>query len=130
MVKIENGQVYSTTGKMIRRKGSDACFKRGTVLAADTVDGFDEVEEVPAYTKDEYDAMVARLVRERYTADEEFALQRKAINATFSPSSLSEGRDNNAMEEYADYNAYVEECKRKAKSPGLYENPNPQLPDE
>lgn len=45
MVKIENGQVYSTTGKMIRRKGSDACFKRGTVLAADTVDGFEEVSD-------------------------------------------------------------------------------------
>lgn len=118
MIKIENRQVFSTEGKAVRRLGTDVYFKRGTTLPTDTVEDFEEVDEEPAYTKAEYDAKVAELVRERYTESEEFAIQRKAINAAFSPSPTDS--DSKALEEYRAYNAYVEECKQRGKDPALY----------
>ncbi len=119
MIQIKNNQVFSTDGKFVHRIGTDSYFKRGTTLPADTTDNFEEADEIPPYTKAEYDAKVAELVRERYTESEEFALQRKAINAAFSPSTLS--ADNNAaLDEYAAYNSYVEECKQRAKDEELY----------
>lgn len=47
-----------------------------------------------------YEEKVVLLIRERYTMDDEFALLRQ--------------RDSKA-EEFAAYDAYCEECKRKAK---------------
>jgi len=119
MIKIENNQVFSTDVKYIHRIGTDTYFKRGTVLNTDTEADFEEVDEIPPYTKAEYDAKVAELVREKYTESEEFALQRKAINAAFAPATLSE-ECGGVLEEYAAYNTYVEECKQKAKDPALY----------
>lgn len=79
------------------------------------------VTDIPPYTKDEYDKKVAELVREKYTADEEFALQRKMLNAVMSPDTISaEGSASKALEEYQAYNVYVQECKLKAKDPELY----------
>ncbi|MBD5367264.1 MAG: hypothetical protein HDR82_09775 [Bacteroides sp.] len=82
-------------------------------------------EELPLsslspYTKAEYDAKVAELVRRRYSADEEFAIQRKAINAAFSPSTVSD--TSTALTEYQAYNTYVDDCKQQAKDPSLYTN--------
>ena len=120
MIEIKNGEVYSTDGKIVHRVGTDIYFTRGMVFpATDVKANFEEVDAFPPYTKAEYDAKVAELVRERYTDSEEFALQRKAINAAFAPASLP--ADNaNAMDEYAAYNAYVEKCKTRAKDPELY----------
>jgi len=60
-------------------------------------------------------------VREKYTADEEFALQRKMLNAVMSPDTISaDGSASKALEEYQSYNTYVQECKQKAKDPELY----------
>lgn len=115
MIKIENNQVFSTDGKYVHRIGTDTYFKRGTILNTDTEADYEEVDEIPPYTKAEYDSRVAELVREKYTESEEFALQRKAINAAFSPSTLS-AENSNALEEYAAYNEYVEKCKKDAKS--------------
>lgn len=86
------------------------------------------VENIPPYTKAEYDAKVAELVRERYTADEEFAIQRKMIGAMTTPSPLSEAADADSapadsaaiLDEFQAYNAYVEQCKARAKDAGLY----------
>lgn len=79
------------------------------------------VADIPPYTKSQYDNKVAELVRERYTADEEFALQRKMINAIISPDTISEdGSANKAIAEYQEYNVYVQECKMKAKDLSLY----------
>lgn len=125
MIKIENRQVYSTDGKYVHRLGTDLYFRRGTTLGTDTEADFEEADEIPPYTKAEYDAKVAELVRERYTESEEFALQRKAINAAFSPSTLSDGGNGSALEEYSAYNSYVEECKARAKVPALYERTEP-----
>lgn len=79
------------------------------------------VTDIPLYTKAEYDAKVAELVREKYTADEEFALQRKMLNAVMSPDTISaDGTASEALEEYQAYNIYVQECKQRAKDPKLY----------
>lgn len=113
MVTIQNNQVFSTEGKYIHRLGSDIYFKKGTTLLSDDVADYEEVDEIPPYTKREYEDKVNELVRERYTESEEFALQRKAINAAFSPSVTS--ADSSVLEEYQQYNSYVEECKIRAK---------------
>ena len=55
------------------------------------------------YSKISYAKLVNQLVKERYSDSEEFAILRKAIN-------------NGITEEYQLYNAYVEECKERAKA--------------
>lgn len=86
------------------------------------------VTDIPLYTKAEYDAKVAELVREKYTADEEFALHRKMINAVMSPDTISaDDSANKTLEEYQAYNVYVQECKQKAKDTLLYTQDEPTL---
>lgn len=114
-IQLANGLTKLTaTAGLIHKIGTDTYATSVIMLPSDTLDLYEEVAEKPAYTKEEYDAKVAELVRERYTESEEFAIQRKAINAAFSPSVASV--DNTAMQEYQAYNAYVEECKQKARS--------------
>lgn len=54
------------------------------------------------YSKLSYENLVNKLVRERYSDSEEFAILRKAITEK--------------TNEFYIYNAYVEECKLQAKS--------------
>lgn len=123
MIQITKHEVYSTDNKIVHRIGTDTYFKRGTILPSDTASDFEEVDGMPAYTKAEYDAKVAELVRERYSDSEEFAIQRKAINAAFSPSVANAEQ---ALSEYQAYNAYVDECKQRAKKPELYKSELPE----
>lgn len=113
MIQIANRQVFSSNGLYVHRLGTETYFKRGTILKTDTIADFEEVDELPMFTKQEYDDKVAELVRSRYNESEEFAIQRKAINAAFSPSVVSDNAQK-ALNEYAAYNAYVEECKKLA----------------
>lgn len=105
-------KLIATTG-LIHKIGTNTYANSINMLPSDTIDMYEEVDKKPAYTKEQYEAKVAELVREKYTESEEFALQRKAINAAFSPSVVSTGSA--AMEEYQAYNAYVEDCKLRAK---------------
>lgn len=54
------------------------------------------------YSNITYEALVEKLVAEKYSVGEESAIQRKAIM-------------NGITDEFRIYNAYVEECKVKAK---------------
>lgn len=54
------------------------------------------------YSKLSYEALVNKLVREKYTDSEEFAILRKALTEK--------------TNEFYIYNAYVEECKLQAKA--------------
>lgn len=54
------------------------------------------------------------LFRERYTADEEFALQRKMLNVMHDPSANAYARAA-IVAEFEAYNTYVTGCKAKAK---------------
>lgn len=117
MIQIENNQVFSDSDKLIHRLGTESYFKRSTALPSDTVEDFEEVDELPKFTKAEYDAKVAELVRQRYSESEEFAIQRKYLN------SLSGTKNADAVSEYKAYNDYVDECKIRAKNPDLYNTP-------
>ena len=63
------------------------------------------VADMPPYTQFEYEAKVEELIRERYTVSQEFAL----INNVMA--NVTEKRQS----EYAAYQDYREECKRRAK---------------
>ena len=121
MIRIENRQVFSTAGKVVHRVGDDVYFQRGTVLDADTVADFEEVDAAPVYKRAHYEAKVAELVRERYDENEEFALQRKVLNILLHPESTAQtelSTENGmpaALVEYEAYDEYVEQCKVKAK---------------
>lgn len=112
-------QLDTDGSHILHRIGSDDYpVIRRTIVKAEDIDRWEEVavEDIPPYTKAEYDAKVAELVHERYTADEESALHRKMINAIMSPATVSEeGAADKALEEYEAYNAYVQGCKARAK---------------
>lgn len=114
MLIIQNRQIFSDDNKYVHRIGTDTYFKRSTLLPEDTIDRFEEVESIPLYTKAEYDNKVAELVRKRYTADEEFALQRKMLNVTMQSATFSADTSDTIATEYAAYNEYVEQCKAEA----------------
>lgn len=110
----------STSSGYIHKLGTETYVKSLIMLPSDTIDMYEEVAEKPAYTKEQYDNKVAELVRKRYTESEEFAIQRKAINAAFSPSVAS--ANSSALKEYQAYNSYIDECKVEAKNPDLYQS--------
>ena len=100
MIVIENNQVYSTTGKFVHRIGTNSYFKRGTILKSDSVDSFEEVEEVPVLDEIPYEEQVVAKIRERYSIDDELAILRQ--------------RDTKP-DEFEAYNAYAESCKKEAR---------------
>lgn len=115
-------------GYLLRRIGAEphTTITRTTVKA-DQLAQWEEVPagQVPVYTKAEYDAKVSEMVRQRYSADEEFAIQRKLIGAMLNPTAMSIGEDDQpstpgAIEEFNAYNTYVEQCKARAKDHVLY----------
>ena len=114
MLIIQNRQIFSDDNKYVHRLGTDTYFKRSTLLPEDTIDNFEEVESIPLYTKAEYDNKVAELVRKLYTADEEFALQRKMMNTIISSATLSDEIIESVTNEYTEYNTYINQCKELA----------------
>lgn len=122
--RLSNGFIKLTaTAGLIHNLRTDEYRPSFVMLTSDTIDMYEEVAEKPAFTKEQYDAKVAELVRLRYTESEEFAIQRKAINAAFSPT-IADSAAMDTMEEYRKYNAYVEQCKQQAKDPELYKTEN------
>ena len=59
--------------------------------------------EYTSYSMSRYETIVNRLVKEKYSDSEEFAILRKAIS-------------NPNNDEYLIYNAYVEDCKVRARA--------------
>lgn len=115
-------EISTDAEHILHRIGSEDYTEIRKVMTSNP-DDWEEISvaDIPPYTKTEYDSKVAELVREKYTADEEFALQRKMINAVMSSETISEdGAANKAIEEYQAYNTYVQGCKQKAKDASLY----------
>lgn len=100
MIKIQNKQVFSTEGKFVHRIGTDTYFRRGTLLKNDTVDDFEEVDEIPPYTQADYEEKVNELIRARYSVSQELAILRQ--------------RDTKP-DEFDDYNTFAERCKAEAR---------------
>ena len=118
--KIGSLTQLSATNGYLHKIGTDTYVKSLVLARGDSPAMYEEVDEIPPYTKAEYDAKVAEMVRERYSESEEFAIQRKVINSMLSPMTLNADTAEKFMTEYADYNNYVEECKTEARAPGLY----------
>ncbi len=112
MIQIENNEIYSdAAGMKVRRKGTGAVFSRATALAGDTADDFEEVDPAEvtqavdeAAERAAYEAEVERLIRRRYTVSQELALLRQRESKP---------------EEFAEYDAFAEQCKAEAKQLGI-----------
>lgn len=93
---------------ILHRKGNeDFTPIRHTTVNPEDVDAWEEIAvvDIPPYTEAEYKAKVTELIRGRYSADDEFAL----IN------NVMAGVTEKRQSEYAAYQEFREECKRRAK---------------
>lgn len=111
MIEIKNGEVYSTSGKYVRRVNSECYFHRATVLTGETAEVFEEIEEAPRMTRHEYESKVAELIRRRYSTTAETALINNYLDPNHTEAQVSE---------YMEYQAYRRDCKAKAKTVLLY----------
>lgn len=142
--QLSNGRVEISTDAdhVIRKKGDNnpTQIRRRRIDAAD-IDEWEEVAvaDMRPYSDEQYNDKVAELVAERYPMAEENAITRKLLNKLLHPdvATLDEsGTDTELPKEVAQfeaYNAYVEDCKRRAKDPELYAAPEPVIepsPDE
>lgn len=106
MIKIKDGHVYSSDGKIVRRKSNGACGRNHSALPADKVADFEELDELPHYTESEYNTKVSELIHERYSADRETSL----IN-----NMLDEEPTQEHIAEYREYQRFRAECKARAR---------------
>lgn len=99
-MEIIGKEIVAAEGKWLHRIGTEAYFKRAIMGNIGTAD-IEEVDEVPKYTDAEYSERVNALIRERYSDSEELSILRQ--------------RDDKPTE-FAEYYAYCEECKSRAKA--------------
>ena len=100
MIQKVNGIWQSSDGKKLRRISTGAVGTLHGALPGDTAESFEELsaDNPPAYTKEQYRAEVERLIAERYTTGQEIQFAREKESA----------------DGYADYLAYIEQCKARA----------------
>lgn len=94
---------------ILHRIGSDSYPDiHHTTVRPDQVADYEEVAltDIPPYSEAEYKAKVEELIRERYSASDEFAL----IN------NVMAGATEKRQSEYAEYQTYRAECKARAKA--------------
>lgn len=104
----------SSESGYIHKIGTETYFKKGIIFPTDTEDMFEEVNELPKYTRQEYEDKVKELIKCKYSIEDELAIQRKAFNATITPSTLSEDNINAIIDEFTEYSSFVESCKVRA----------------
>ena len=102
MIQYNNHRITSDSGKYVRRR-SDGLTAKAIAAMTYNADDYEEVDEMPAETfnEHEYKERVERLIRERYTVADELGILRQ--------------RDTKPQE-FAEYNAYAEQCKAQAKA--------------
>lgn len=101
MIKIENNRVFSDEGKTLLCKKTGAYVGNCFVLPEWTADDFEEVDDEPAYSENDYKCKVRELIARRYSIEDELALQRQKETKP---------------EQYAEYDAYCESCKAEARA--------------
>lgn len=121
MIVITGKRAASDCGMKIRRKGTDEKPVSGMTAVSLTADDFEEVpSDEPWFDRSLYVQLTERYVAERYSHGEESALCRKMI-ALLLPKTSEESDSSgdeaaqHIMAEFTEYDAYVEECKRRAK---------------
>ena len=139
--QLSNGKVeiWTDADHIIRKIGDNnpTQIRRRRIDAAD-IDEWEEVAvaDMRPYSDEQYNDKVAELVAERYPMAEENAITRKLLNKLLHSESATLDDENAIAKEVAQfeaYNAYVEDCKRRAKDPELYAAPEPVIepsPDE
>ena len=139
--QLSNGKVeiWTDADHIIRKKGDNnpTEIRRRRIDATD-IDNWEEVAiaDMRPYSDEQYNDKVAELVAERYPMAEENAITRKLLNKLLHSESATLDDENAIAKEVAQfeaYNAYVEDCKRRAKDPELYAAPEPVIepsPDE
>lgn len=100
MIIIKNNEIYSNASKIIHRRGTHFYGWRMTLLPGDTAAMFEEVDEIPILPSADYGKRVEELIREHYTVSDELAILRQ--------------RDTKP-EEFAEYFAFCEKCKKEAR---------------
>lgn len=142
--QLSNGRVeiWTDADHVIRRKGDTAPTEiRRLTVKAENLGQWEEVAaaDMRPYSDEQYNDKVAELVAERYPMAEENAITRKLLNKLLHPEAATldeSGTDKELPKEVAQfeaYNAYVEDCKLRAKDPELYAAPEPVIepsPDE
>lgn len=100
MIQKVNGIWKSSDGKKLRRISTAAVRTLHSALPGDTAESFEELsaDDTPAYTREQYRAETERLIAERYTTGQEIQFAREKESA----------------DGYADYLAYIEQCKASA----------------
>ncbi len=107
MTKLEPSE-----GGLIHKIGTDVYAPNSIMLLpGESVDMYEEVAARPAFTDADYKTKVSELIHQRYDLDDEIALLNNVRVEDPKPEHLAE---------YADYQAYREECKQRAKEPALY----------
>lgn len=97
MLEAENGKTLFNTSN----PNQTSPISQATVSKANADKWVEiDVDELPKYTTEEYEQKVEELIRTRYSVSAELAILRQ--------------RDSKA-EEFAEYDAFAEECKREAK---------------
>lgn len=126
--QLSNGRVEISTDAehVIRRKGDTAPTEiRRLTVKAENLGKWEEVAitDMRPYSDEQYNDKVAELVAERYPMAEENAITRKLLNKLLHPDVATLDDENAIAKEVAQfeaYNAYVEDCKARAKDPELY----------
>lgn len=104
MLKITDKGQYreiTATSGYLHRIGTEVYAKSCIMLPTDREADFEEVASVPKYTETDYKERVERLIRERYSVADELGILRQ--------------RDIKP-EEFAEYNAFAEQCKAEARA--------------
>ena len=101
MIEYNNHRITSDSGKYVRRL-ADGLTAKAIAAMTYAPEEYEEVDELPV-TMDEtaYKERVESLIRERYTVADELGILRQ--------------RDTKA-DEFAEYNAFAEQCKAQAKA--------------
>ena len=101
MIQYENHRIMSDSGKYVRRL-ADGLTAKAIAAMTYNADDSEEVDELPvAFDETAYKAAVERLIRERYSVADELGILRQ--------------RDTKPQE-FAEYNAFAEACKAKARA--------------
>lgn len=101
MIQYNNHRISSDSGKYVRRLADGLTAKAIAAMTYNAED-YEETDEMPvAFDETAYKAAVERLIRERYTVADELGILRQ--------------RDTKPQE-FAEYNAYAEQCKAQAKA--------------
>lgn len=105
----------SSKDGFLHKKGTETYAKRVIIVPSDSITNWEEVEEMPKFTQAEYEEEVNKRIREKYTLEQELAIKRKAFNMLIAPNMLSESDTDKIVQEYSDFNVFVESCKTDAK---------------